>query len=82
MTKIPQLRQGQRLPGPERKRIGADLLRRYETGDSIRQICLQTGYSIGRVRRLLIEAGVKFRTRGGPTRTSKPAAAQPTRTRQ
>ena len=73
MAKIPQLRSGQRLSDKERAQIGADLLRRYQGGQSIRQICQQTGYSIGRVRRLLIEGGVKFRSRGGGNRTAQRA---------
>ena len=61
----PELGRNQRLVGDDRGRVAADLLRRYRTGASIRQICEQTGYSIGRVRRLLVEAGVEFRGRGG-----------------
>jgi hypothetical protein len=73
MAKIPQLRSGQRLSDKERAQVSADLLRRYQGGQSIRQICQQTGYSIGRVRRLLIEGGVEFRSRGGGNRTSQRA---------
>ena len=69
MTKAPQLRRGQRLGGDQRQRLGAQLLAEYEAGASIRQLCAKHGYSIGRVRRLLEEAGVSFRSRGGATRT-------------
>lgn len=72
MTKPPKLQPGQRLSAPQRDDIGADLLQRYEDGSSIRQICEQTGYSIGRVRRLLVEAGVEFRSRGGGNRAARP----------
>ena len=68
MEKVPSLRRGQRLSGAERVDLGHDLLQRYRAGSSIREICQQTGYSIGRVRRLLIDAGVEFRGRGGATR--------------
>jgi hypothetical protein len=71
MTKPPKLQPGQRLSTAQRDDIGADLLQRYKTGSSIRQICGQTGYSIGRVRRLLVEAGVQFRSRGGGNRTAR-----------
>lgn len=71
MTKVPELRRGQRLSDTEREHLGADLLKRYQQGSSIRQICQQTGYSIGRVRRLLIGAGVEFRTRGGATNAGR-----------
>jgi DNA-directed RNA polymerase specialized sigma24 family protein len=65
MAKTPELRRGQRLPDDQRAKIGAELLKRYESGRSVRQICAETGYSIGRVRRLLEDAGVTFRSRGG-----------------
>jgi hypothetical protein len=71
MTKTPKLQPGQRLSTPQRDDIGADLLQRYDAGSSIRQICEQTGYSIGRVRRLLVEAGVEFRGRGGGNRARR-----------
>jgi hypothetical protein len=71
----------------ERASVGQDLLRRYEGGASIREICRETGYSIGRVRRLLEDAGVTYRRRGGANRsragrptapeTEQPAPAAP-----
>jgi hypothetical protein len=70
-AKLPQLQKNTRMPDAERKRVGEVLLREYEKGRSIRQLCAETGYSIGRVRRLLIDAGVQFRGRGGATRSSK-----------
>ena len=69
MVTTPSLTKGQRLPDAERARIGTALLREYESGKSIRQLCASTGYSIGRVRRLLEGVGVTFRGRGGATRT-------------
>lgn len=71
MTKTPELRRGQRMPSAERAEVGQDLLRRYESGRSIREICQETGYSIGRVRRLLEDAGVTYRRRGGANRSSQ-----------
>jgi hypothetical protein len=71
-AKIPQLQKNVRMPDAERKRVGEALLREYEKGKSIRQLCAETGYSIGRVRRLLIDAGVEFRRRGGSTRSRAP----------
>lgn len=65
---VPELRRGQRLRGDDRASVGRHLLERYESGESIRQLCAETGYSIGRVRRLLEESGVTFRGRGGATR--------------
>ena len=71
MAKTPPLRRGQRLAKKQRGKIGGELLQRYEQGRSVREICAETGYSIGRVRRLLLEAGVTFRARGG-ARSSQP----------
>ena len=59
----------------ERAAVGQDLLRRYEAGASIREICRETGYSIGRVRRLLEDAGVTYRRRGGANRSRERPAA-------
>jgi DNA-directed RNA polymerase specialized sigma24 family protein len=73
MGKTPSLRRGQRLSAKQRDKIGAELLKRYEHGRSVRELCAETGYSIGRVRRLLIEAGVTFRSRGGARRRSDDA---------
>ena len=65
MGKTPDLARNQRVTGSERTKLGGELLKRYERGQSIREICAETGYSIGRVRRLLVDAGVEFRGRGG-----------------
>ncbi len=73
MTKVPSLSRGKRLQDKERSSVAAELLRRYDGGKSIREICGETGYSIGRVRRLLEEAGVEFRRRGGARRKTGPA---------
>jgi hypothetical protein len=67
------------MTSAERAVVGEDLLRRYESGRSIREICKETGYSIGRVRRLLEDAGVTYRRRGGAhrPRTPDPVAQEP-----
>ncbi|MDL5154818.1 helix-turn-helix domain-containing protein [Actinomycetospora termitidis] len=65
MTKTPDLARNQRVTGSEREKLSGELLKRYQKGASIREICAETGYSIGRVRRLLVDAGVEFRGRGG-----------------
>ena len=44
MAKTPELRRGQRLPDGERKKVGAELLKRYQSGHSVREICAETGY--------------------------------------
>jgi hypothetical protein len=68
--RVPALAKGHRISGSERDKLGKRLLTEYQAGKSIRQICAETGYSIGRVRRLLIDAGVEFRSRGGRRRNT------------
>lgn len=65
---VPRLRAGQRLSVQERQRVAAELAEQYQAGRSIRELCGASGYSIGRVRRLLAGAGVTFRSRGGSNR--------------
>ncbi len=71
-TNTPELCRHERVTGPRRIAVGAQLCARYEGGASIRAIRDETGYSIGRVRGLLLEAGVSFRGRGGNHRRSAP----------
>jgi hypothetical protein len=69
--RVPALAKGHRISGAERDKLGKRLLTEYQAGKSIRQICAETGYSIiGRVRRLLIDAGVEFHSRGGRRRNT------------
>ncbi|MET7489379.1 helix-turn-helix domain-containing protein [Streptomyces sp. NPDC005538] len=58
------------LPGPERDKVAADLKTRYEAGTSIRALAEATGRSYGGVHRLLADAGVQFRSRGGTVRAT------------
>ena len=76
MGKTPDLARNQRVTGSERTKLGSELLKRYEGGQSIREICSDTGYSIGRVRRLLVDAGVEFRGRGGTHGRTRKVAEQ------
>jgi hypothetical protein len=62
---LPTVPPNHRIKGPQRTEVARELLRRYESGRSIRELCAESGYSIGRVRGLLKEAGVTFRQRGG-----------------
>ena len=70
----PTLARGARITGAARDELAAQLAARYRAGESIRQLCAATGYSIGRVRGLLIEAQVTFRARGGGRRRLHSAA--------
>jgi hypothetical protein len=63
---MPRKKQARKLlPGPERDRVAASLKAQYEAGVSIRAIAESTGRSYGGVHRLLSDAGVEFRRRGG-----------------
>ncbi|MFD7080728.1 helix-turn-helix domain-containing protein [Streptomyces sp. NPDC059918] len=62
----------QHLLGPERARFAAELKKAYLNGTSIRSLAEQTGRSFGWVHRMLDEAGVVFRPRGGPGRADGP----------
>lgn len=55
-----------RITGHARELIGIDFRRRYENGESIRTLAASTGRSYGFVHRVLSEAGVQRRGRGGP----------------
>ncbi len=61
---IPQLQMHMRLDDETAEYVGTELRRRYETGHSIRDLAMETGYSIGRVRSLLHRADATIRARG------------------
>jgi hypothetical protein len=62
---------GARITGAERERLTSTLRKKYEKGASLRELAGQTGRSYGFVHRVLTDAGVTLRGRGGATRTSK-----------
>ncbi|HYI24273.1 MAG TPA: MT-A70 family methyltransferase [Thermomicrobiales bacterium] len=61
---IPQLQMHMRLDDETADQVAGELRRRYETGHSIRDLSMETGYSIGRVRSLLHRADTDIRGRG------------------
>jgi len=63
-------RKGARLVGADRERLTSEVTRRYDEGDSIRDIAAKTGRSYGFVHRVLVESGAALRSRGGATRRS------------
>jgi hypothetical protein len=54
----------QRLDADTQQALGKILRAEYEQGTSIRELAAQTGYTIMRVRTLLVGAGTTFRERG------------------
>jgi hypothetical protein len=69
--KVNALRKGARITGSARQKLTADLRKKYEKGQSIRALADGTGRSYGFVHRLLVDAEVPLRGRGGATRTRK-----------
>lgn len=67
----PGQEKGRRIVGAERRTLAKDLVRRYEAGESIRALASSTGHSYGFVHRVLVEAGVQIRRRGGARRRKK-----------
>ncbi|MFB8000388.1 helix-turn-helix domain-containing protein [Streptomyces sp. NPDC056002] len=64
---------GKRITGAARDQLAAELRTAYEGGASIRSIAESTRRSYGFVHRILTEAGVTLRQRGGAT-SSKPSS--------
>lgn len=64
-TVLPKYR---RLVGEERQKVAKDLARRYTAGADIRTLAAETGKSYGFTHRILVEAGVTLRPRGGARR--------------
>jgi Helix-turn-helix domain len=70
-SKSNAIRKGARITGSAREKLTADLRKKYEKGLSIRALADGTGRSYGFVHRLLVDAAVPLRGRGGATRTKK-----------
>jgi hypothetical protein len=62
------IRKGTRVTGADRSKLATDLRARYDAGESIRSLATATGRSYGFIHRILTEAGVALRGRGGATR--------------
>lgn len=65
------IRKGARITGSARDKLTVDLRKKYERGLSIRALADGTGRSYGFVHRLLVDAAVPLRSRGGATRRKK-----------
>ncbi len=64
-----EVKKGARVTGAVRDQLGAQLVKKYTEGASIRVLAAQTGRSYGFIHRVLIEAGAPLRGRGGNNRT-------------
>ena len=65
---VATLAKGQRITGGDRDKLAKDLKKKYESGRSIRELAAETNRSYGFVHRILSDAGVRLRGRGGATR--------------
>lgn len=63
---------GARLTGAERIKLRQQLAAQYKAGTSIRTLAALSGRSYGSVHRLLSEAKVTMRSRGGAIRSKQP----------
>ncbi|MEU2225003.1 helix-turn-helix domain-containing protein [Streptomyces sp. NPDC018347] len=70
------MHKGKWITGGARRELAEAFAREYGEGRSIRAIAESHGRSYGFVHRVLSEAGVPFRARGGDARTG---SAQPAR---
>jgi hypothetical protein len=70
-AKTATIKKGARITGVAREKLAADLRKKYEKGQSLRALAEGTGRSYGFVHRLLLDAEVPLRGRGGATRTKK-----------
>jgi hypothetical protein len=66
---VKTLSRGARITGVARATLAEDLKRKYEKGASIRALAEASGRSYGFVHRILTEAGVTLRGRGGSNRS-------------
>lgn len=68
-----ELTKGTQITGETRTKLRKDLRAKYERGASIRTLAEDTGRSYGFVHRMLREAEVTLRARGGATRGARAA---------
>jgi hypothetical protein len=65
---VVKIKRGARVTGTTREELTVELVRKYANGASIRELAEGTGRSFGFVHRLLTDADVTLRGRGGNTR--------------
>ena len=69
------LQKGARITGRDRAKLATELNKAYAKGASIRELAQVHGRSYGFVHRVLTEAGVPLRGRGGATRGKRSGKA-------
>lgn len=68
-----ELKKGSRITGDDRDSLATSLRKRYDGGESIRALAVDSNRSYGFVHRILVESGATLRGRGGATRGKKAA---------
>ncbi len=69
------VRKGARITGQARDKLAVDVAKKYQKGQSIRALAEGTGRSYGFIHRLLVDAEIPLRGRGGATRGRAKATA-------
>lgn len=77
LPELPRLKPGEVIRGERRAKLSAALAQHYNAGRTIRALAADVGQSYSRIHRLLAEAGVQFRTRGGGVTRRRRAAQRP-----
>jgi predicted transcriptional regulator len=65
---VAELKKGSRITGADREKLAGELRKRYDSGESIRELAESSGRSYGFVHRILSESGTALRGRGGANR--------------
>jgi predicted transcriptional regulator len=65
---VVEIKKGARITGTARDELTVELVRKYDDGASIRELAEDSGRSYGFVHRLLADADITLRGRGGNTR--------------
>ena len=71
VVSVAKIAKGQRVTGADREALSKDLVEKYKSGASIRDLAAETSRSYGFIHRILKDAGVELRGRGGATRRKK-----------
>jgi len=63
---LPELEPNERMSAWLTERVARIISEEYKNGATVRQLADDTGYSIQRIRALLVKGGTEFRSRGRP----------------
>lgn len=63
-----RIKKGARITGPTRVGLTAEITHKYERGMSIRALAAETGRGYATIWRMLTDAGVPLRSKGGKSR--------------